>query len=70
MERIPVSSSMLLSIGYDVDSGTLEIEFSPGVVWQYFDVPENVWEEFKVSGSHGKYFHASIKKVFRQARVG
>lgn len=70
MERESVSSSMIASIGYDLDAGILEIEFSKsGQVWQYFDFPESTFYEFKAAGSIGKYFLANIKNHFREARV-
>jgi len=71
MERTPVESSNLASIGYDSSTGTLEIEFkSGGAVWQYYDFPEHKWNEFEYAESHGKYFHANIKNQYREARVG
>ena len=71
MERRPVESSNLASIGYDASTGTLEIEFkSGGAVWQYYDFPEHKWNEFEYAESHGKYFHAHIKNQYREARVG
>ena len=39
MERTPVTSTDILSIGYDTDNQTLEIEFIRGAVYQYSDVP-------------------------------
>jgi len=61
---------MLSSIGYDESTGTLEIEFkSDGAVWQYYDFPENMWNEFQYAESQGKYWHANIKGRFRDARV-
>ena len=44
MERIPVSSSNLCSVGYDPGSQTLEIEFNHGGVYQYAGVPEGEYE--------------------------
>ena len=71
MERQPVSSTMIVSIGYDSTSGVLEIEYkSDGAIWQYFDFPEHIWNEFQASESVGKYWHANIKNRFREARVG
>jgi len=71
MERISVNSSMITSIGYDTSSGTLEIEFkSDGAVWQYYDFPEHMWNEFQYAESQGKYWHSNIKKQYREARVG
>jgi hypothetical protein len=64
MDRQFVESSMIESIGYDMVSSTLEIEFKKGVVWQYHDFPEYMWYEFSVAESKGKYFHANIRKQF------
>ncbi len=44
MDRTPVSSSNLASVGYDSESMVLEIEFLNGSVYQYFDAPENEYE--------------------------
>jgi len=71
MERQPVSSSMITSIGYEPTDGTLEIEFkSDGSIWNYFDFPDHLWAEFEHCESHGKYWHANIKNQFREAKVG
>jgi hypothetical protein len=48
----------------------LEIEFkSNGSVWQYYDVPQYVYDEMIVAESKGKYFHANIREQYREARV-
>lgn len=71
MDRQPVHSSMIASIGYDAETATLEIEFSNGgPVWQYYNFPDYQWNEFLYAGSHGKYFHAYIKDAYRGQRVG
>jgi hypothetical protein len=70
MERTPVNSSMLASIGYDSSNGTLEVEFKKGgVIWQYYDVPEYIWQELQSASSQGQYFLANIRNRFGGARV-
>ncbi|MCL2659166.1 MAG: KTSC domain-containing protein [Acidobacteriaceae bacterium] len=69
MERIPVSSSNISSVGYDADSQTLEIEFSHGGVYQYSGVPQGVYEGMMSADSKGKYFHASINKIYPYSRL-
>lgn len=63
MERQSVESSNLASIGYDAENEILEIEFNHGGIYQYFDVPENVYEELMSASSHGQYFDRNIKKA-------
>lgn len=59
MNRIPVVSSNLASIGYE--NGILEIEFKSGSVYQYSGVPVFVYEALMSAPSHGKYFSAHIR---------
>ncbi|MFC4221772.1 KTSC domain-containing protein [Flagellimonas marina] len=65
MERQKVSSSNLASIGYDADNEILEIEFKNGGVYQYFGVPEGVYDELMDAPSHGVYFSANIRNDYR-----
>lgn len=70
MDRQNVDSKLATSIGYDPNTSTLEIEFkSTGAVWQYYDVPEGVYNEM-MNGSIGKYFHANIKGQYTESQVG
>jgi KTSC domain len=70
MERQNVDSSMATIVGYDTATSTLEITFRKnGEVWEYYDVPEHVYNEM-IGGSIGKYFLANIKNQYRENRVG
>ena len=62
MNRTPVSSSNLKSIGYDLASNTLEVEFLHGGIYQYFNVPKARFDGLMSASSHGEYFDANIKK--------
>lgn len=69
MNRQPVSSSNIAAIGYDVNSQTLEIEFLNGGVYQYFDVPQHVYDDLMSAGSHGQYLAQNIKGAYRYSKV-
>lgn len=69
MNRVPVDSSNIASIGYDENSSTLEIEFHSGAVYQYFDVNVNIYKGIMEAGSKGQYFAQFIKGYFRFVRV-
>ena len=69
MNRQPVSSSNIASIGYDPESETLEIKFLNGGVYQYFDVPSHVYKGLMSADSHGRYLARQIKGVYRYSRV-
>ena len=69
MQRDPVSSSNLASVGYDLTTSTLEIEFNSGRVYQYFDVPEHIHQELMSAGSVGSYFARSVKNSFACSEI-
>lgn len=69
MNRTPVTSSNVVSVGYDPSTMTLEIEFKGESVYQYFDVPESVYLELMRASSIGQFMHANIKDNYRFVRV-
>jgi hypothetical protein len=69
MDRTPVSSSNLSSVGYDEEDRVLEIEFNSGGVYQYYDVPPRIYEELMDASSHGSYFHREIKDNYRYDQI-
>ena len=69
MQRQPVTSSNRASIGYDESTQTLEIEFLNGTVYQYFDVPSRVYDDFMSASSHGQYLAQNIKGHYRYSKV-
>ncbi len=64
MDRTPVTSSDILSVGYDAETQALEIEFTRGAVYQYSGVPQEVYDGILSADSKGKYFHANIKNIY------
>lgn len=69
MNRTPVSSSNLSSVGYNEDERILEIEFNGGRVYQYFAVPPRIYDGLMGASSHGKYFHRNIKDNFQYDQI-
>lgn len=69
MSWINVSSTNLSRVRYDDSKNILEIEFQGGRVYQFFDVPKQVFEDLLNAESNGKFFHEQIKGHYRYARV-
>jgi hypothetical protein len=61
MEREPVTSSLLRSVGHDPDQQLLEIELQDGKIYQYTDVPEQAYRGLMDADSHGRYFNHHIR---------
>ena len=70
MNRESVKSSMIASIGFDLSTSTLEIEFNSGTVWQYFKVSKKVFNEMKSASSCGRFFLNRIKDEYDELQVG
>lgn len=69
MDRVTVQSSNVAAVGYDEDEKVLEVEFNNGSVYQYSDVPMNIYDGLISAGSVGKYFNANVKNTFAFQQV-
>lgn len=61
-------SSNIARFRYEAETLSLEIEFKDGSVYQYFDVPEPVYDAFCQADSKGKFLHQNLRGVYRYAR--
>ncbi|MDW9593529.1 KTSC domain-containing protein [Sinorhizobium meliloti] len=65
MERQPVSSSSLASVGYDPASETLQVEFvATGKVYEYYNVPQFMYDRLVEAASIGQFFNAEIRNAY------
>jgi hypothetical protein len=62
-------SSNISRFGYDDASNTLAVEFKSGGEYQYFDVPQVVFEQMRSAASKGQFLAQNIKGHYRYARV-
>ena len=69
MERKTVKSSNILSIGYNEESKTLEVEFKGSRVYQYKKVPNEVYSNLMDAESHGKFFSAYIRNKYPTIKI-
>lgn len=69
MYRTPVTSSNIRCIGYDPQPATLEVEFTSGDVYQYFNVPEQLFQQFLHASSHGQFLNDNIRYHYRYQKI-
>lgn len=62
MERSYVSSSNIESIGYDETTQILEVAFLTGAIYQYYGVPDQLYQGLMSASSKGTYLNQYIKK--------
>jgi hypothetical protein len=70
MERYNVASSNVQSIGYEPQSQTLEVEFLEGTIYQYYGVPQNMYDQLMREPSKGRFLNTYIKNQYPYSRVG
>lgn len=69
MERYSVASSNIASVGYAEGSQTLEVEFLSGSIYQYYNVPQNMYDQLMQTGSKGRFLNTYIKNAYPYSRV-
>ncbi|HEX8549891.1 MAG TPA: DUF87 domain-containing protein [Cytophagaceae bacterium] len=70
MESFAIHDSSTISrVSYDPTSQTLEIQFHRSGNYQYFDVSEQTWSDFKNASSFGQYFNLNIKNTHLFVKV-
>jgi hypothetical protein len=59
-----LNSNVIQRLKYIRKFNLLEILFKSGNIKYYHGVPDEIWNEFKESESHGKYFYNSFRNKF------
>lgn len=65
----PLDSSFIVKASWLNDGNILCLTFNSGSVWNYYDVPFEIYTGFIKAPSHGAYFNANIRNIFRSERV-
>lgn len=69
MDRTPVSSSNVASIGYDVAAQVLEVEFKTGAVYAYDQVPAEIHADLMAAASVGQVLNSKVKPNYPFRKV-
>jgi len=69
VDREPVSSTHLRSVGYDEGTRTLEVEFQNGKVYEYREVGLWVHAALVGAGSPGRFFADNVRNKHAGVRV-
>jgi len=52
----------LQAVGYNEESSTLRVEFLNGTMYEYYNVPIEIFHDLLNAGSKGQFFNSNIKK--------
>jgi hypothetical protein len=62
-------STVIAAFNYYTDTQTLRIRFVSGIVYDYKNVPEEVYAAMKASFSKGAYFNLHIKNNYSFEKI-
>jgi hypothetical protein len=62
-------SSNIARFAYDEENNVLRVEFTSGGAYDYFDVPQQIFEGMKSASSKGQFLAQQIKGNYRYART-
>jgi hypothetical protein len=69
MRMFPMNSSAIAGHGYDAGRHTLRLKYRNGRVYDYFEVPPAIYEEFLIADSAGEFVNLSIKPFYHYSEV-
>lgn len=74
MERTPVKSSNVASIGYHEPTKKMEVEFhgksgKPNTIYEHHGVPSEMHADFMAADSHGKFYNENFRGKFNYKRL-
>ncbi len=69
MDRIAVTSRDLAVVGYDREKSMLEVAFRGGGVYEYENVPQDIYDALMKADSHGIYFNDHIKEKYVTRKI-
>jgi hypothetical protein len=69
--RSSVSSSNIYSVGYDISTRRLDVQFlnNPDFIYRYLDVEQEIYEEMIESSSVGRYYIKYIRGQYTCEKI-
>jgi hypothetical protein len=67
--EVLITSSNLKSATYNTEEKTLMVEFNNGAIYEYNEVPWEIFTKFRMAESQGKFFNTSISKTYKYQKV-
>ena len=64
-----IESTNIVRTEYDTETKKLVTEFKNGTRYVYDDVPHNVYTQFRMAESQGKFFSSKIVKTYKHKKL-
>lgn len=67
--NVVINSSNLKFASYETEIKTLSVTFKNGTIYEYYDVPWDIFTKLRMTESQGKYFNGNISKVYKFKKI-
>lgn len=64
-----IQSSNLRKTEYDTETKKMLVEFNNGLKYEYDEVPHQIYTQFRMSESQGKFFSSKIAKTYKYRKA-
>ena len=64
-----IQSSNIKKTEYDTETKKMLVEFNNGAKYEYVEVPHQVYTQFRLSESQGKFFNSKISKTYKYRKI-
>lgn len=64
-----IKSSNIRHTEYDTETKKLLVEFNNGIKYEYDEIPHQLYTQFRMSESQGKFFSQKISKTFKYKKI-
>jgi hypothetical protein len=69
VQRSPVKSSSLASVGFSPEHNVLQVEFRNGLVYEYFGVTQGLYEQLLAADSIGAFLNHFVRNRYPFRRL-
>ena len=66
---VVINSSNLNFASYQTESKTLAVTFKNGSIYEYYEVPWEIFTKLRMSDSQGKFLNTNVNKKYKYKKV-
>jgi hypothetical protein len=64
-----IQSTNIKKTEYDTESKKLLVTFNNGALYEYEEVPHQLYTQFRMTESQGKFFSTKISKIYKYKKI-
>lgn len=67
--KVEISSTNLKGAEFNTEENKLLVEFNNGSIYEYENVPWEIFTKFRLSESQGSYFSKNISRTYKYKKI-